>query len=94
MKITMRPAGRYTGNSHKIVEEKLKDSSVSLRNSGNIAISVSIGPISTSGNFKGVIELPLSELHYLIGIIEEKKLKLLFEHEEERRADKTKASSK
>jgi hypothetical protein len=93
LKITMRPAGRYTGNSHKIVDEKLKESSVKLNDNGSAMLSVSVGPIQTSGSFRGTIEIPLSELYYLIGLIEEMKLKLLREHEVERQEAKKKATT-
>ena len=81
MKLTMRPRGRYTGNNHTILNDKVKDSTVTLLPTGSVVLTVPIGPITTSGSFVGSLEFPLSELYLLLGIIEEKKLRQLTGHD-------------
>jgi hypothetical protein len=77
MKMTMRARSRFTGYVHKIIDEKIDTKRVSLNEDGSVSVKVNINNIDTSGNFTGDIALSLSELHYLIGILEEKKLQLL-----------------
>ena len=88
MKLTMRPRGRWTGNNHTIMNDKVKDSSVTLLPTGSVVLTLPIGPINTSGSFIGSLEIPLSELYLLLGIIEEKKLKQIASHDTDMKAIK------
>jgi hypothetical protein len=82
MKITMTPSSKWTGNKHKITDQTIKSSDVKIGKDAVVEISIKIGPIDTSGNFHGKIEITLGELHQLLGIIEEKKLNLLLKQNE------------
>ena len=79
MKLTMRPLSK-SGYTHKIVDETIKANAVALDDSGLLTIALKVGPIDTSGNFRGSLTLSLSELHQLLGIAEEQKIKLLKEN--------------
>ncbi|GAB5510320.1 MAG: hypothetical protein Rhims3KO_17210 [Hyphomicrobiales bacterium] len=77
MKMTMRAKTRNTGYIHNIINETINPKKVNLNEDGTVSIKIDIKNIETSGNFIGDISLSLSELSYLIGILEEKKLQLL-----------------
>jgi len=89
MKLTMRGKLRDTGHLHTIIEENIEPKKVTLGEDGLVGIKVDIGPIHTSGNFTGTISLSLSELYFLIGTLEQRKLELLLQS---RNSSGTKAS--
>ena len=77
MNIMMWPKSKWTGNSYKIVDKTINSRDVVVDNEFLVKISIPIGPIQTSGDFKGVLSISLAELHSLVGIVEEKKLERL-----------------
>jgi hypothetical protein len=88
MRLTMRAKGKWTGHTHTLMSEKVKDSAVTLLPTGSVVLTMPIGPITTSGKFIGSLEFPLSELYLLLGIIEEKKLKQIVNNDTDLKAIK------
>ena len=77
MRIVAKAAKRNTGYEHNWHDSKIEPKRVELEPNGSVTVNVDMGPIYTSGEFKAKISLTLSELHYLMGVLEEKKLELL-----------------
>lgn len=77
MKISMKAKSRNTGYTHKIADEQISAKNVTLEEDGQITVMLDFGPIHTTGKFKAKLSLSLSELHFVMGILEEKKLELL-----------------